>query len=134
SGSRAAAEVQVSSFRQMALAGIEHVAEVVGGDEGPGQGTIARLLRWTFPTLDARFRPRLVPGRLDPGPVLALAESLPGLIGCGAMTPTDELEDIIRVGMGVSPLDDEHRRDHRDRLAGSSPGGAAAQLFAASRR
>lgn len=133
-GGRAAGEVQISSFREMAVAGLDHVADVLGGDDGPGQGTIARLLRWNFPTLDPRFRPRLSFGRLDPGPILALAAELPALIGCGVFTATNEIEDMIRVGMGASPLDPDHYRTPSERSAGGSPAGAAAQLFAQARR
>lgn len=133
-GSRAVGQVQETFFRRMAIDGLDHVAAVVGGEAGPGRGTVGRLMQWNFPDLDEGEYPRLRHEGLDTAPVLEFLDQLPALINSGAFTPDNATEAAVRNVLRLPPLAEDAQRDHLERMATGNPVGAATALMSQRRR
>jgi hypothetical protein len=128
-GSRAVGEVQASFFRRIAINGLDYVAAQIGGTDAPGSGTVGRLMRWNFPDLDESEWPRLQHEGLDPGPLLDVISSLGFLATTGVLTPTNDLENMIRQAFKAPVLTEENKRSPDERIAGGSPAAAAQALM-----
>lgn len=130
-GGRALSSDHSSFFRRLCIQGLDQVAATVGGDAGPGTGTLGRLMAWNFPSLDPAEWPRLTHEGLDPGPLLDLLPALTAAAGAGLITPRNALENLILTAIKAPPLteEEEEARGIDQRLASGSPIGAAASLF-----
>lgn len=117
-GSRSVGEVQETFFGRAAANFLDQIAAAIGGPAGPGSGTVGRLLWWNFgAALPPRMYPRLCHDGLDESPLLEMAGAVPGLITAGVLTPTDDLENAFRAGLGVEPLPEPFRRSPSERKA-----------------
>lgn len=123
-GSRAVGEVQESFFRRAGVNILDQVAQVVGGPEGPGAGTAARLLRWNFPSLPEADYPRLVHEGLTPSPMLAELQNIVAAKGAGLLDWTRPDQEDLRGALQVRPLPNSF--EPADPMASTNPVGALA--------
>jgi phage gp29-like protein len=131
-GSRSVGEVHLSVFRRAAINLCDIVASAVSGVDRRGAGTIGRLIRWNYGTVDPSKLPRLVHTGLDTDDLAESLAMLPQLVTSGLLTPDDELERAIRERLGAGDLPEEAQRSALERTA--SAGNVASLAEAAIRR
>lgn len=133
-GSRSVGEVHLSVFRRAAINLCDIVASAVSGVDRRGGGTIGRLIRWNYGTVDPSRLPRLVHSGLDTDDLAESLAMLPQLVTSGLLTPDDELERAIRTRLGAGELPEEAQRSALERTTAANSGNVAALAEAAIRR
>ena len=115
-GSRSVGEVHLSMFRRAAINLCDIVASAVSGVDRRGGGTIGRLVRWNYGSVDPSKLPRLTHTGLDTDDLADSLAMIPDLVLSGLLTPDNELERAIRERLGAGALPEEAERDAIDRL------------------
>ena len=134
-GSRSVGEVHLSVFRRAAINLCDLVASAVSGVDRRGGGTIGRLIRWNYGSIDPSKLPRLTHSGLDTDDLAESLAMLPQLVTSGLLTPDNELERAIRERLGAGDLPEEAQRSALERtVSAASSGGVAALAEAAIRR
>ena len=131
-GARSVGEIHLSVFRRAAINLCDLVGSAVSGIGRRGGGTIGRLIRWNYGSIDPSKLPRLVHTGLDTDDLADSLAMLPQLVTSGLLTPDDELERAIRERLGAGDLPEEAQRSALERTA--SAGNVASLAEAAIRR
>lgn len=124
-GARSVGEIHLSVFRRCAINLCDIVATAISGVDRRGGGTIGRLIRWNYGSIDPSKLPRLTHTGLDTDELAESMGMLPQLVQAGILTPDDELERAIRERLGAGDLPDEASRSSLERTA-SAKGGVSA--------
>ena len=133
SGSRSVGEVLESFYERGKVNELDYIAAAVGGRYAPGQGQADLLLDWNFgPGLKINERPVLMHQGLDKRLVIQSMAELKDAVEAGALTPTNQLESMLRSASRM-PAEDDIDRPSAQRLAGRQ-GGIAPLIGGASAR
>jgi len=127
-GARSVGEIHLSIFRRAAINLCDLVASQVSGVDRRGGGTIGRLIRWNFGTVDPSKLPKLTHTGLDTDDLAESLGMLPGLVQSGLLTPDDELERAIRERLGAGELPEDAQRSSLERTSNLSGSGGVASL------
>jgi len=127
-GARSVGEIHLSVFRRAAINLCDLVASAVSGIDRRGAGTIGRLIRWNYGSVDPSKLPRLTHTGLDTDDLADSLGMLPGLVQAGLLTPDDELERAIRERLGAGVLPEEAERSPISRVSVVGGGGSVASL------
>ena len=114
-GARSVGEIHLSVFRRAAINLCDIVASAINGVDRRGAGTVGRLIRWNFGSVDAAKLPKLVHTGLDTDDLAESINALPALVSAGLLTPDDELERAIRDRLGAGDLPEDAQRSSLDR-------------------
>lgn len=127
-GARSVGEIHLSVFRRAAINLCDIVAGQVSGADRRGGGTIGRLIRWNYGSVDPSKLPRLTHTGLDTDDLADSMAMLPNLVTAGLLTPDDELERALRDRLGAGDLPEEAQRSSIERTASIGGGGGIASL------
>lgn len=127
-GARSVGEIHLSVFRRAAINLCDLVASQVSGVDRRGGGTIGRLIRWNFGSVDPSKLPKLTHTGLDTDDLAESLGMLPGLVQSGLLTPDDELERAIRERLGAGELPEDAQRSSLERTSNLSGSGGVASL------
>ncbi len=127
-GARSVGEIHLSVFRRAAINLCDIIAAQVSGADRRGGGTIGRLIRWNYGSVDPSKLPRLTHTGLDTDDLADSMAMLPNLVTAGLLTPDDELERALRDRLGAGDLPEEAQRSSIERTASIGGGGGIASL------
>ena len=127
-GARSVGEIHLSIFRRAAINLCDLVASQVSGVDRRAGGTIGRLIRWNYGSIDPSKLPRLTHTGLDTDDLADSLGMLPGLVQSGLLTPDDDLERAIRERLGAGDLPEEAQRSSISRVSSIGSGGAVSAL------
>jgi hypothetical protein len=125
-GARSVGEIHLSVFRRSAINLCDIITSTINGVDRRGAGTVGRLCRWNFGSIDPAKLPRLTHTGLDTDDLAESIGSLPALVTAGLLTPDDELERAIRDRLGAGDLPEDAQRSALDRTLQAKGGGVAA--------
>lgn len=125
-GARSVGEIHLSVFRRAAINLCDIVASQINGVDRRGAGTVGRLIRWNFGSVDPSKLPKLTHTGLDTDDLAESINSLPTLVTAGLLTPDDELERAIRDRLGAGDLPEDAQRSAMERTLQASKGGGGA--------
>lgn len=127
-GARSVGEVHHSVFRRAAINLCDIIASQVSGFDRRGAGTIGRLIRWNYGSVDPSKLPKMTHTGLDTDDLAESMSALPGLVQAGLLTPDDELERAIRERLGAGDLPEDAQRSAISRVSSIGGGGGVATL------
>lgn len=124
-GARSVGEIHLSVFRRAAINLCDIVTSAINGVDRRGAGTVGRLCRWNFGSVDPSKLPKLTHTGLDTDDLAESINALPALVTSGLLTPDDELERAIRDRLGAGELPEDAQRSSLDRTLQAKGGGVA---------
>jgi len=124
-GARSVGEIHLSVFRRSAINLCDIITSVINGVDRRGAGTVGRLIRWNFGSVDPSKLPKLTHTGLDTDDLAESINSLPQLVTAGLLTPDDELERAIRDRLGAGELPEDAQRSAIERTMQANGGGVS---------
>ena len=124
-GARSVGEIHLSVFRRSAINLCDIITSAINGVDRRGAGTVGRLIRWNFGSVDPSKLPKLTHTGLDTDDLAESINSLPQLVTAGLLTPDDELERAIRDRLGAGELPEDAQRSAIERTMQANGGGVS---------
>lgn len=108
-GARSVTEVHENSFRMFAVNVLDNIRDTLMAPDGPGQGSIHRMLKHNFGDVPASSLPKLTHSGIELDPLILALPELVGLIEADLLDKTPALKERIHGHLKVAPatLEDE---------------------------